>query len=108
MYPFQNGGNTFAIAATTSSSTAVQIADMFALNSTAYSVRIYNAGPNDVFINLANPAAAAVVPTPGSPQSSYPLPVGAVEVCSAGPDTFITTICATGTATVYCTPGFGV
>lgn len=65
-------------------------------------LRIYNAGPNDVFIRLGNGALTAVVAT------DMPIPAGAVEVFTKNAAGSVAGICAgTGTATVYLTAGEG-
>lgn len=65
-------------------------------------VRIYNAGPNTVFVNLTQGVAADAA-------TDMPVAPTTVELFNKGLSTTFNAICATGeTATVYVTPGEGI
>lgn len=65
-------------------------------------VRVHNAGAATVFIAFGTSAVTAAT------ASGIPIPAGAVETFSAGPSvTHAAAITASGTATVYFTPGQG-
>lgn len=99
--PFSANSATVNIAATTSTGNV-------ALGGSGYghggiSVRIYNAGPATVFIEFGTSAVTAATAT------SIPVPAGAIETQVVGPAiTHVAAITASGTATVYFTPGQGL
>lgn len=95
MNPFKCGGATVALAATTAS------ASNTALPGECSQVRIYNAGPNAAFIRFASAALTADATV------DMPIASGNTEVFTKGGSTAIAAICATGSATVYVTPGVG-
>ena len=82
-------------ATTTSGSTNVVI------NKDNDSIRLYNAGPNDVCVHFDIGTTAAVT-------TNMRIPVGGVETFTKGKADHIAAICATGTATVYITTGEGM
>jgi len=100
-------GNTVTFIAATSAPTAVQ-----ALSSTlgGNQYRIINSGTVTVFLGIGNTASNAannaVVVTTTAP--SYPLLPGTDEVLTFAPNWYFTGITASGTATVYITPGDGL
>lgn len=111
--PFQRSNLTYCIPVTNTTSTPVQLLDGITAGATqrnVTSVRIYNSGTVDVAIVLTESSAlaVAVLPTAGSPQTSLVSPGGSIEIFSAPPDCWIAAICATGSANLYCTPGFGL
>lgn len=71
-------------------------------------MQIYNAGTVAIFIRTSAGPSTALVPNGATP-GDYPVAPGAVVVVTLGgnPDT-VSAICASGTATVYCTPGCGL
>lgn len=97
----------FPIASALISATASNLATALPGGATAWvnqTVRIYNAGPNDVFIAFGTSGATAA-----ADGTSMIVPVGNTEVFRAGEiATHIATICpAAGTASVYVTRGNG-
>lgn len=64
--------------------------------------RLYNAGPDTVFVEFGGSAVVAAV------ASGMPIPPGQTEVFAIHPIQYIATICPTSTATLYVTPGEGV
>ena len=77
-----------------------------------FQYRVCNNGTVTVFYawsktSGAAAAALAVIPTATS-QDSYPLPPGAVEVVTAPADAYFSAITASGTASVFITPGRGL
>lgn len=96
----------FPIASALISATASNLATVLPGGATAWvnqTVRIYNAGPNDVFVAFGDGGATAALNT------SMIVPQGNTEVFRAGEvATHIATICpAAGTASVYVTRGNG-
>lgn len=69
-------------------------------------VRIYNAGTSDAAIEFGDSTIVAVFPT-GATGASMVIPAGAVEVLTIGASN-LAAITATGTATLYITPGEGI
>ena len=72
--------------------------------------RIINSGTVTVFLGIGNTSSnasnnAIVVTTTGP---SYPLLPGTDEILTFGPNWYFTGITASGTATVYITPGDGL
>jgi hypothetical protein len=93
------GNNTVNIAATATTS-SVSLTNPIAANSP--DVRIYNAGPNTVFVRWGIGAQTALA-------TDMPIPAGAIEnFYKAQSDTFAAICAATQTATVYFTPGTGI
>lgn len=72
----------------------------------ALSVRIYNAGPDTVYIRLTAATSTATAPS-GATVGGMPIPVGDIEVFPCGSSTFVSGICPTSTATLFITPGEG-
>ena len=85
-------------AATGSSRVQFQTSDM----GKPGSVRVHNAGPVTVFVELGGAAAVAALAT------GMPIPAGAVETFGAQGGTHLAGITATGAADLYVTPGEGV
>lgn len=94
--PFQpEVGKTVTLSATTSNTpVTIQV---------AYGqLRVYNAGSVPVFFRTGIGAQTAVA------ASDMPIAPGTVECFTVGPDhTGAAGICASGSATLYLTPGFG-
>ena len=66
------------------------------------SLRLFNAGPVTIFVELGGSAVAAAVAT------GMPVPPGAVETIGPQGGSHIAGITASGTADLYVTPGEGV
>jgi hypothetical protein len=65
-------------------------------------VRLYNAGAVTVFVEFGTSAVTAAVAT------GFPLPPGAIEVFRVDRSQVqVAAITASGTATLYATPGYG-
>lgn len=67
-------------------------------------VRIYNAGTATAFLNFGTSAVTATT-------SGFPVPSGAIEVITIpgnATTTYAAAITASGTASVYITPGAGI
>ncbi len=97
--PFTPTGATVNIAATGTTS-AVALGTPSGQGGMA--VRVFNAGAATVFIEFGVSTVEAAT------ASSMPVPAGAVETFSVGPSvTHAAAITASGTATVYFTPGQG-
>ena len=104
---FQKTGNTVAFIAATTAPTPVQAVST-TLGGNQY--RIINSGDKTVFLGYGSTAAlansaATVVTTSGE---AIPLLPGTDEVLTFVPNAYFTGITATGTATVYVTPGDGL
>lgn len=98
-----NGSNTVTISATSASSSTAITAPGSPLNpEQPGTVRVYNKGTDLVFINFSKGAGSAAV------ASDMPVPSGNTEIfwVPNGAD-HINVICASTTATVYATPGWG-
>ncbi len=100
-------GNTVAFTANVAAPTAVQ-ATAVGLGANQYEV--FNAGNVTVFLGFGANATVAnsqstVVTTTGP---GYPLLAGTDKIISATPNAFFTGITASGTATIYVTPGQGL
>lgn len=94
--PFRPTAETIPLACTAVSASTT------ALRQEPMQVRIYNAGPNDVFVRFGTGAMTAVV------SIDMPVPAGAVEVFTKTAAGTVAGICAgTGTATLYLTAGEG-
>ena len=72
--------------------------------------RILNSGSSTVFLGIGPDADGATgnAVVVSSTQGSYPLLPGTDEVLSFAPNWYFTGITASGTATVYVTPGDGL
>lgn len=90
-------GDTVNQAVTTTSATTAVVSD----NYKAGSVRVYNSGPSTVFMKFGDSNVTVTV------DNGVPVPSGAVEVYSLLRITHIACITASGTATIYFTPGEG-
>ena len=104
---FQKTGNTVAFIAATTAPTPVQAVST-TLGGNQY--RIINSGDKTVFLGYGSTAAlansaATVVTTSGE---AIPLLPGTDEVLTFVPNAYFTGITATGTASVYVTPGDGL
>jgi hypothetical protein len=100
--PFIQTGSTVSIAATTTSGNVAISAPRPKAAELPGTVRVYNAGPDMVYIGQG-----ATAPTVTSANGT-PVPVGNTEVFQLLGDTaFVGAICPTSTATVYFTPGQG-
>ena len=104
---FSKTGNTVTFLAAGSAPTPVQ-----ALSSTlgGNQYRIINAGNVTVFlgygVDASNATSSAVQVT--SSQSAFPLLSGTDEILTFVPNAYFTGVTASGSATVYITPGDGV
>lgn len=96
--PFTPTGATVTLSPTSSSNGAAVSGLPSGANSGV--LRVVNAGPNVAFFRWSNASATAVT-------TDMPILPGAVEVFSVGNCTHVAAICATGSATVYVTPGNG-
>jgi hypothetical protein len=111
-YPFFPTGKTVAFTASTTAPSGVVAPSSNAL-AVELQYRIHNSGTATVFIAFGATAALAqaraVIPTGTGSNSkdSYPLVAGAVEVFSAPANSCWSGIIATGTASIYVTPGAG-
>ena len=104
---FTKTGNTIAFTANVAAPTAVQCSST-TLGGNQY--RVINAGSNLVFLGYGTSAtdaanAAAVVSTTGQ---SFPLLPGTDEILTFVPNAYFTGATASGTASVYITPGDGL
>ena len=94
--PFRLTADTITLACTAASASTT------VLRQEPMQLRIYNAGPNDVFVRLGNGALTAFVAT------DMPIPAGAVEIFTKNAAGSVAGICAgTGTATLDLTAGEG-
>lgn len=66
------------------------------------SVRLYNAGSATVFCEFGGSEVVAAV------ASGFPLPAGGVETFNPQGGSYLAAITASGTATLYVTPGEGM
>lgn len=89
------------LSATTSSS-RTQFNPASGTSSGNQRARIYNAGPDTVFIEFGDSSVAAVVDT------GVPIPPGAVEVFTVNRCQYMAGICPSSTASIYVTPGEGI
>lgn len=115
---FTPQGNTVAIVSAVTSTTAVQVLNAQATVGSALS----SVGPSQyllqcvgavpMFINTgtaqSGTAAAAVIPTGGSPTSSFCIQAGQRMVVTLSPNAWFTTIASATTSTLYITPGDGI
>lgn len=109
---FNPYGPTILVAAATSAPTGLQAASSGAPQSEQY--RVYNAGSTTVFIAFGVDASSAqsnaVIPTGASSnaKNSYPIAPGIPEIFTAPKNCFWSAIMASGTASIYITPGMGL
>jgi hypothetical protein len=100
-------GNTVVFTAATSAPTAVQAVGI-GLGCNNYEVM--NPGNVTVFLGFASDAANAATNATvvTSSQKGYPVLPGTDKIIAAPPNAYFTGITASGTATVYITPGDGL
>ena len=108
--PFQVKGKTTRINATTSANTVVILAD-----NPSNQLRIHNGTAAEVFLRVGTSASdAAVIPVAGTPSYGFVLHNNSTVIITAptqaseGNTCFVSAIVASGTATVYVTPGEGL
>lgn len=108
---FNPTGKTIVVAGATTAPSGVQAPSDV---STTTQFRLHNAGTVTAFIAFGVDASTAqtnaVIPTGTGANSKYsfPLPPGFAEVFSAPNATFWSAITASGTASIYITPGSGL
>jgi len=108
---FLQNGSTKLLAADTTAPTAVQVLPNFtAALASRNQIRAVNNGANVAFLGAGSTAAlaatnSAVVTSSGN---AIPLLPGATEIFSFPPDWYFTAKTASGTTTVYLTPGEGL
>lgn len=96
--PFTIGaGNTVPLACTNASASVTLSPAAIASNG----IRVYNSGTVTAFIRATTGASTAAIAT------DMPIPPGLVEVLSKGVCDTISGITASGSATLYLTPGEG-
>jgi hypothetical protein len=104
---FTKTGNTITFVANTSAPTPVQCAST-TLGGNQY--RVINTGTITVFLGYGSTSAEAannaVVVT--SSQTAFPLLPSTDEILTFVPNAYFTAISASGTATIYITPGDGL
>lgn len=105
---FSKQGQSVCMLVTSTAHAGVKITGGSTFGSPQY--RVYNQGPNDVFIAKSVSASVlAAIPIDGTPANGMCIPNGGVEVFSVTPNCYFSAICATGqTATLYITPGDGL
>ena len=108
--PFQPMGKTTRINVTTSANTVAILSD-----SPANQVRIHNGTAAEVFIRLGTASTDdAVIPTAGTPAYGFVLHNNATNILTAPKQSantavlYVSAITASGTATIYVTPGEGL
>ena len=101
--PFTPLGNTVTISATTSASTPAQVPSR-TIGANQY--RVINASGNIAFLAIASTAAQATT-NAGSIATMIPLLGGTDEILSFLPNAYFAANTATGTSTIYITPGDG-
>jgi len=94
---FAPGGNTVTLAVT---GTTARVQIQTAANNRH--LRVYNAGAVAVFIACGDVAVTAATAT------AMPIAPGSVEIIGGCAQTYVAGITASGTATVYLTPGAGI
>jgi Na+/phosphate symporter len=104
---FTKTGNTVTFLAASSAPTAVQCAST-TLGGNQY--RVINAGTVIVFLGYGTTAAAANASATQvtSSQEAFPLLPSTDEILTFVPNAYFTGVTASGTATVYITPGDGL
>ncbi len=105
--PFQILSNTLPISASGSSASA---AFSVSTTSTWMQVQVYNSASTTAFVAFGGSGVTASVGTPGTQNGSYPVAPGAVIVVTvpSSTTTYAAAILASGSGTVYFTPGFGI
>lgn len=106
--PFQALSNTVCIATTAAASTPAALSDTETLQDMVVQYRVYNAAGADMCIVFTAASANAVFPTAGTPKTGFVMPNGAIEVFTAPPGVFISTITTGAGGNVYVTAGIGV
>lgn len=101
---FAPQGNTVAVAATTTSSTAVQVPGA---NGNNYLVS--NTTTQAAFLAYSNqPGLVATIPVPGTSGNGVYLPPNSVQSFTCGPLSYFAVITPAATSTIYITPGDGL
>jgi len=110
MKPLSPRGKTIVVAAATTAPTGVTAPEFGTTG--GYQFRIHNAGTVTAFLahgaSAAEAQTNAVIPTAGTSEFGIPIPPGIVEVLSFPVGCFFSAITASGTTTIYITPGAGV
>jgi hypothetical protein len=108
--PFQVKGKTTRINVTTTANTVAILAD-----NPSNQLRIHNGTGTEVFINVSTLSnGAAVIPVAGTPDygmvlhNNATIIITAPSQASSSATVYVSAIVATGTATVYVTPGEGL
>lgn len=105
---FQPHGPSLTIAVTTTAS-AGQQALASSGNPAVVNYRISNASSQPVFLTgSGNPNAIAVVGVAGTQTPGQFIGANATEVFTYAQGVYFSAVCATGTSTVYVTPGDGL
>lgn len=99
---FAPGGSSSLLAATTSSARVA-----FNGGIGARHVRIHNAGPATAYVSFGGSAAVATIPAGDKDGNGLAIPAGAVEILGCR-QSHAAAITASGTASLYLTPGEGV
>ena len=104
---FTKTGNTVTFLAATTAPTPVQCSST-TLGGNQY--RVINSGTGIVFLGYGTTAAAAngSAQVVSSSQAAFPLLPNTDEILTFVPNAYFTGITASGTATVYITPGDGL
>jgi len=106
---FSPTGKTILVAAATTAPTGVAAPESGTKD--GFQFRIHNAGTVTAYLSFGATAQAAqdnaVIPTATS-QFSIPIPANIVEVLSFPVGSYFSAITASGTASVFITPGKGV
>ena len=114
---FAPQGNTVAIVSAITSTTAVQVLNaqatvgnaLSSLGPSQYMLQCVGAVP--MFVNTgtaqSGTAAAAVIPTGGTPANGIPIQPGQRVVLDLSPNCWFTTIASATTSVLYITPGEG-
>ena len=93
----------------TAANTAPATVQCTSYSGAANQYRILNAGTVTVFLGAGQDAATANTnATSTFPSNTIPLLAGTDEILSFVPNAYFTGITASGTATIYITPGSGV
>ena len=106
---FSPTGKSILVSAATTAPTGVAAPESG--TNQGYQFRIHNAGTVTAFlavgVDASSAQSAAVIPT-GTSQFSVSIPAGIVEILSFPIGSFFSAITASGTASVYITPGKGL
>jgi hypothetical protein len=97
-------GNTTLLAATTTSG-RVTLPSLGNYGGGNY--RVFNNGPDIVFVAQGDGTVVAVAPTAGSPANGMPIGIGATEVFNLASGNSLAGICPSSTASLYITGGQG-